>query len=204
VLAPLPPHRVPGDGSGPDAGYRADRGRGGLRHYRVIDRDGFGCVEGVGVQREKLENAHETELFRSRHLDFFLELAELAESELGGPKRMLWFHRLEMEYANLNAALESSLTVTDGIQKGLRLAGALNEFWSDRSHQVEGSRWLDKLLAASREYKIGSAVRAKALYAAGVLAMGRGEYTVAREQLIESATLFRQVGQQRDLAVSAG
>jgi predicted ATPase/DNA-binding CsgD family transcriptional regulator len=149
--------------------------------------------------REKLENAGETDMLRLRHLDFFLELAERAESELGGPKRMLWFNRLEMEYANLSAAVAASLTVRDGIEKGLRLAGALNEFWAERSHQVEGRRWLDKLLAASREFEIGSAVRAKALFAAGVLAMGRGEYTVARQLLEESAVLCKQVGDLRGL-----
>lgn len=144
--------------------------------------------------REKLDEANETEVFRSRHMDFFLELAERGESELGGLKRMVWFTRLELERANLNAALDFSLIRGDGAEKGLRLAGALNEFWSLRSHQVEGSRWLNRLLAASRTYQIAPAVRAKALCTAGILASNRGEYEVARELLEQSVMLWRQVG----------
>ncbi len=50
---------------------------------------------------EKLLGSGEVELFSQRHLDFYAQLAEQAESELGGPKRMLWFNRLETESANL-------------------------------------------------------------------------------------------------------
>lgn len=152
--------------------------------------------------REKLDAANETEILRSRHLDFFLELAERAESELGGDQRMLWFHRFDWEYANVNAALEFSLDRSDRVERGLRLAAALNEFWSFRSHQVEGSRWLNKLLSAVREYEIGSALHAKATYAVGVLASGRGEYAVARALLEESVVLWRQVGDPSGLALA--
>jgi DNA-binding CsgD family transcriptional regulator/tetratricopeptide (TPR) repeat protein len=166
--------------------------RGGAARYRFLE-----TVREYA--QAKLDRVSETESLRCRHLDFFLEFAEQAELELGGSKRMLWFNRLEIEHGNLSAALESSLTFGDGLEKRLRLAGALSEFWADGTHIVEGQRWLDKLLMKSREHKVDSAVRAKALYAAGILASDQGDFTAARQLLEESADLCRQGTDKRGL-----
>lgn len=168
---------------------------GGTARYRMLEtiRE---------YAREKLLAENELTVLRARHLDYFVELAEQAESEMGGPKRMAWFNALERDFADLTWALEAALTLTDRIEKGLRLAGALNEFWAIRSHQVEGSRRLNTLLAASRTYQIAPAVRAKALYTAGILASERGEYVVARELLKESVILSRRAGSPRGLGIA--
>lgn len=152
--------------------------------------------------REQLDIANETQELGLRHLNFFLELTERAEFELRGPQRKLWLDRLEIEMANLNAALSFSLLLGDGAEKGLRLAGALNAFWALRSHQVEGSRWLNTLLTASHTDHLAPAIRAKALYTAGILASERGEYVVAVELLKESVMLWRQTGNPSGLGIA--
>jgi predicted ATPase/DNA-binding SARP family transcriptional activator len=168
--------------------------QGGQTRYRLLDTI-------HEYAREKLGEANEIDQMRSRHLEFFLRLAEKAESELGGPKRMIWFNREETEYDNIRAALESSLTLKDGIVRGLQLASALNEFWVWRSHITEGRNWLDKLRAVSAERGIGSpALRAKVLYTEGGLAMQQTDLPASRELLEQSAALYKEIGDKRGLA----
>ncbi len=153
--------------------------------------------------RDKLADAGEVERLRSRHLDYFVELVERAESEWYGPKRLEWFKRLELEHDNLNVALETGLSIQNGIDRGLRLAGALGHFWAWRTHKAEGRYWLDKLLAASRERGSGSAIhRAKMLWAAGILAFERFDDSLARQLLSESAVLCQEVDDQRGLGLA--
>ncbi len=153
--------------------------------------------------RDKLAEAGEVEQLRSRHLDYFVELVERAESEWYGPKRLEWFKRLELEHDNFNAALETGLSIQDGIDRELRMAGVLGHFWAWGSHKAEGHYWLDKLLAASRERGSGSAIhRAKMLWAAGILAFERFDDSLARQLFEESATLCREVDDQRGLGLA--
>ena len=53
---------------------------------------------------------------------------------------------------------------------GLRIAGAISEFWNVRGHFTEGRRWLRQMLAAQESLGGGRTVaRAKALNALGRL-----------------------------------
>jgi hypothetical protein len=62
---------------------------------------------------------------------------------------VLWLDRIEADHENLRAALRW-LLLTDP-PRGLWLAGLLGEFWEQRSHYTEGSRWLaDALRAGDR------------------------------------------------------
>lgn len=150
--------------------------------------------------RDKLAEAGESERLRSRHLDYFIALAETAESDWYGPRRLEWFKRIEREHDNLSAALESSLALSDGLQRGMRLAGVLAHFWAWRTHKAEAAYWLEKFLAASRDPVIGSTVhRAKMLWGAGILAFERAEDLAARQLFQESAALCRALNAQREL-----
>ncbi len=68
------------------------------------------------------------EELQNRHAEFFLNFAEQAEIEIHGFQQLKWLDRLEVEHDNLRAAL-GWLTHNSKAQLGLRLAGALTDFW---------------------------------------------------------------------------
>src|SRR5262249_43328539 len=109
---------------------------------------------------DRLAEAGETAKIRNRHREWYLELAERAQSKFSSPEEATWLERLEGEHEHLRAALEWS-----GGQPGpaprLRLAVALARFWQLRTHFAEGRRWLERVTAPTENAP--PALRAKAL-----------------------------------------
>jgi predicted ATPase/DNA-binding XRE family transcriptional regulator len=140
---------------------------------------------------EQLEASGEAEPVCRAHAFHFLDLAEQAEPQLTGPQPVAWFDRLEAERANLRAALQWSCDHGEA-DVGLRLAGALGRFWDHHSHLRAGRHWLEATLAIGGEAPAG--VRAKALHAAGVLALELGNYDLAERELTEGLDLARTAG----------
>jgi predicted ATPase/DNA-binding SARP family transcriptional activator len=135
-----------------------------------------------------------------RHAEYFRALAEQAEPELHGPDAQAWLDRLEREHDNLRAALAWA-TVHREATVGLRLGGALWEFWEVRGYPTEGRERLAALLApqgaAGR-----TAQRAKALHGAGALALDQSDYAAARELLAESLAIWRELGAGTEIAAT--
>ncbi len=127
--------------------------------------------------REKLEEAERAEATCCRHRDFFLALAQQAESKLRGLEQGVWLDRLEAENDNLRAALTWSVEKDKG-EGAVRLAGALGEFWHVRGYYAEGQHWLERVLRKSE--KVSSLASARALRWAGVLAWRQGDNERAR------------------------
>jgi non-specific serine/threonine protein kinase len=88
--------------------------------------------------RVRLVASGEADEVRSRHLAWYLALAEQAEPELGTGAGPLRANRLELEHANLQAALEWADTTREH-EKVLRLATALHLFWEYKGHRHQGS-----------------------------------------------------------------
>jgi DNA-binding NarL/FixJ family response regulator len=146
---------------------------------------------------EQLRAAGEDGALRTRHLDWFLALAETAWPELTGPDQGQWLDHLEWEHDNLRAALAWSQEVRDP-ELGLRLAGALYRFWWWRGHLSEGRCWLARAL--ERDAPRRGQARARALNAAAVLARAQGDYAAARPLFEESLAIFRELGDRRGIA----
>jgi non-specific serine/threonine protein kinase len=123
--------------------------------------------------RDRLHETGETEAVRRRHRDFYLALAEAAGPNLRGPDELVWLDRLELEHDNLRAALQWSTVESRDTEEGLRLAGALGEFWDARNYYTEGRAWLRDLLAADAPG--APSVRIKAVNAAAGLAKHQGD-----------------------------
>ena len=119
-----------------------------------------------------------------RHLEFYSNLADEAETHLYGPQKEAWFDRLEVEHDNLRAALTWTLRSKEA-EAGLRLAAALGFFWEHRGYPYEGSEWLEKLLSIASD--VPAATRAKALRVAGSLAGGLGNDDLGRTYCEESS-----------------
>jgi tetratricopeptide (TPR) repeat protein len=135
---------------------------------------------------------------RRAHADYYLALVEAAEPALTGPEQATWLEQLEAEHDNLRGALRWAESSGEA-EIGLRLAGALCQFWLIRGHLREGQEWLVRLLgltgASSR-----TAARAKALTRAGHLADNLGDYTAAHAFFSESLAIRRELGDQKGIA----
>jgi predicted ATPase/DNA-binding CsgD family transcriptional regulator len=141
--------------------------------------------------RERLEESGEAETLRKRHADYFVTLAERAEPELPGARQGYWSARLRVEHDNLRTALVWSLGGGDA-ELGLRLVGALRDFWYYGGHIAEGGRWAERALESAGN--VSPALRAKALNAAGQLAFARGDHEHGKLVHREALALSREVG----------
>jgi predicted ATPase/serine/threonine protein kinase len=149
---------------------------------------------------EKLRESGEGPLTKRAHAAYCLVLAEEEATEQSGAKRGEWVERFACEHDNFRAGLEW-LTETGDAEWGLRLGAALFRFWEAREYLAEGRDRLGKLL------KLASAAaptktRARALFAAGVLALEQGDYTSADVLLRENLDIARLLGDKQSVAVS--
>ena len=146
---------------------------------------------------EKLEASGEEAQTKRAHAAYCLILAEEEATEQNPAE---WLERMAVEHDNFGSALEW-LTETGDAAWGLRLGAALFRYWEMREYFVEGRDRLGKLLALT-----GAAVptksRARALFAAGVLAGEQGDYASAVAMVGESLDITRQLGDKQGVAVS--
>src|SRR5262245_17571114 len=114
-----------------------------------------------------------------------------ARDTLGGVAPDEWYDRLEREDDALQASLRG---LRDGdSEKGLEVAGVLWAYWVARGRLEEGRAWLDDFLARTDAAR-RTALRAKALYGAGVIAFLQGRTPDAEARLRESLALARALG----------
>ncbi|HEY0320274.1 MAG TPA: tetratricopeptide repeat protein [Pyrinomonadaceae bacterium] len=148
---------------------------------------------------ECLKANGEKEVFQQRHADFFLQLAEHAEPELGSTEQPAWLAQLEQDHDNFRAALQRALDERQA-EIALRLAAALWWFWYLHGHYREGRAWLDKVLEeGSNERTIH---RSRALIGAGGLAFLQCEYTSSAKLLNEGLALARELADRESIATS--
>jgi predicted ATPase/DNA-binding SARP family transcriptional activator len=140
---------------------------------------------------ERLVESDEVENVRSRHLEYFTDFAERAQPLLRGHDVRDWRDRLERESDNIRAALQWALRANQAV-KGVRLAGALEDFWRMGGHLTEGRQWLDAVLSAAPADR--SSARAYAFFGAGRLAWGQGEFARATELTENALGIFRDLG----------
>lgn len=150
--------------------------------------------------RDRLGEAGEKDAVATRHLDFYVMLAEEAGLEYSGRETPAWVKRLRLEHDNLRAAMGWALE-KGAIEKGLRIGAALLWFWYDSGHITEANGWLERLLDASLPDVSGS-VRAKAMLAAGVLARQLGDFDGALRWLNAALELYRAQDDQEGIAIA--
>ncbi len=151
---------------------------------------------------EELAASAEDHALHSAHLAYYLALAEESEPHMRSGEEPRWLTQLEREHDNFRAALAWARDRGDAVL-GLRLAGALGHFWTKRGYLSEGREWLTALLSlpgpgptvpAGSVDDAAAALRAKALYRAGDMALLQGDYAHATEWLEQSITLARSAG----------
>jgi predicted ATPase/class 3 adenylate cyclase len=156
--------------------------------------------------REKFFETDEVEAVRDRHLDFFVQFAELVDKKLKSRDQLLWHRRMSIEQDNLRAALEWGLNKDpDG---ALRIAGAANLFWTAGGYSAEGFRWTQRALEQVEHTAIPDKItneqrlvaRAKALCGLTRLYLSLGDNANAKRAAEESVALYRQSQDPRGLA----
>lgn len=161
--------------------------------------------------RDKLMEAGEAEQMRNRHLDYFVQLTEIAEQELLESTALTWVNRLEEEYDNLRAAFEWGME--NNVLAVLKMAYSLQYFWYRRGYETEGCKWvkealerLQSLPAVEGDPSISSGARermtvaAKAWQAMAFLASSQGDFSNAIAASRKCEELARQTGDKRLLA----
>jgi predicted ATPase len=148
---------------------------------------------------ERLAFGGEESATRRAHAAYCLVLAEEFASLAADPARTEWVNTFELDHDNFRAALDW-LTQTGNADWGLRLGAALFQFWDMREHLTEGRDRLEKLLkldsAAHR-----SNIRARVLFAAGVLEGQLGNHVAGAVLLEESLSIARELNDLRGVGI---
>jgi predicted ATPase len=155
--------------------------RGGRNRYRLLE-----TVRQYA--RELLGTAGETTDVERRHRDWYLALAESADTTVTGESGRP--EQLEPEHEDLRAALAWSLIHDPA--GGLRLALAMGWFWMSRGYFAEGTRWLDAMLERNPE---ATPLRARGLLGVAILSVRRGLPERRRALADESIRIRRGLGE---------
>jgi predicted ATPase/class 3 adenylate cyclase len=156
--------------------------------------------------REKFFETDEVERVRDRHLDFFVQFAELVDVKLKSRDQLLWQNRMAAEQDNLRAALEWGLNRNP--DSALRIVGASNLFWTAGGYSAEGFRWTQRALEQVEKTPLPEGLteelrfvaRAKALCGLTRLYLALGDNANAKRVAEESVSLYRQSQDRRGLA----
>ncbi|WP_211589662.1 LuxR C-terminal-related transcriptional regulator [Microbispora sp. H11081] len=166
---------------------------GGSVRYRMLD-----TLREFG--RKRLRGAGERRSFQRRHRDRYLLLVRRAADEWFGPDQLSWSRRLDLEQANLRAAMEFCLQEPCEAETGLRMAALLTDpYWTGNALYSEGRHWLDRALAAAPEH---TTLRARALLFDSFLALMQGDVAASRSLLDEGRALGEELG-DRDVLTRA-
>ena len=162
----------------------------------------YGLLETIRqYASRKLEEAGVFYEAKDRHLNYFVQWAENAESSLNKGNQLLWPERYEAEHDNLHAALDWSMTSESKFDLGLRLATCLVGFWHTRGYYNEGRIQLSAFLEKTKTYN-KKEVRAKILEQIGGLAFVQTDYPATRMWVEESLTIYRELGAEGRLGVA--
>jgi tetratricopeptide (TPR) repeat protein len=141
---------------------------------------------------ERLEAANETRTQRSRHLQFYLALAQRARPQLVGPQQSEWLARLDIERENLLAAHAWSCEADLASECGLHLVSALRRYWIFRGLLGLGYRITLEALACPSVEK-ATRLRCEALLDAGQLGSFMGRYAEAQQYLEQCLAIARNL-----------
>jgi non-specific serine/threonine protein kinase len=150
---------------------------------------------------EKLRERGEEQAARTRHADYYLDLAEQARPFLAKPEPA-WLDRLETEHDNFRAA-RSFFAAQDEqgeqgeqVENAVRLVAALAPFLSVRGHYYEQRTWL---LDLATRPTAPTRARAELLGCAAGLFNHDEEFARAKQMLTERLQIVRPLGDRREI-----
>jgi tetratricopeptide (TPR) repeat protein len=142
---------------------------------------------------EKLVKSGEEEKIRTRHLKYFVNLAEKAQAELFSSTRIDWMERLNDERNNLRAALH--WTDQTNTEAGLVLSSRLMRYW-ESCNLPEGRQWLETFLQ-KEDAKNFPLAQAYAVHAQAWLLTWLQNFDQAYTMAEECLATFRAAGDRQ-------
>jgi predicted ATPase/class 3 adenylate cyclase len=118
----------------------------------------------------------------ARHRRWFADRVEQVERDVGRSDRDDVMRELAADHDNVRRALDSAVSAADA-DTALRLAAAMAPFWTSGGFWTEG---VDRLAAALALPGGDERTRARALVAAGQLALLRGDLDAAQDRFAEA------------------
>ncbi|HEV8553869.1 MAG TPA: tetratricopeptide repeat protein [Casimicrobiaceae bacterium] len=183
---------------------------GDVREYDVLDlltnlvEKSLVVLEAVGGRyrlldtvrqyaQERLDESDDADQVRTRHLAFYLALAESASPKLEGPEQGAWLAQLDVERENLLSAHAWCDRAEGGAELGLRLVFSVKLYLIYRGLPALLDRvTLEALARAGAQER--SLARCRALHTAGQLGLLMGRYGDAQAYLEESLVIAREIG----------
>jgi len=99
--------------------------------------------------RDKFFGTDDVKKVQDRYVQFYVEFAERAEPQLRSSDQVIWFRRLEVEWANLHSAIEWAKEQDK--ESFLRLTSSLWQFFRSLEHKSAGMDWLSKAVDANKD-----------------------------------------------------
>ncbi|MGH6611053.1 MAG: tetratricopeptide repeat protein [Burkholderiaceae bacterium] len=158
------------------------------QRYRILDTVRH-------YAQEKLTQAGDDNVLRSRHFNFYLELAETARTQFGDRTHEQAMVRLDDERENLLSAHRWTNNVDGAADRGLRLASALKKYWIARGLMELGFQVMVDALARI-DQKRRDLARCSGLFDAGQLLCVMGKYVECQRYLEESLAIAREIGDE--------
>ena len=149
--------------------------------------------------QELLHASGEEDETRTRHLNYFVAMANAARTGIVGPQQAFWLARLDSERENLLAAHTWCDNAPNGAELGFALVSGLNVYWTIRGLMGLGHRVMVDALARARAQD-RSPARCRALFDAGQLDYFMGRYAEAQRHLEESLAIARELGNLQAIA----
>ena len=147
---------------------------------------------------ERLREAGEEVELRRRHAAWLVEVVSGDQDPwwiTGGHADLI--AALDLEWANIEAALDFCAGSARDAPTGLRLASDLWVYWVARGRYRLGLRHLEKFLALE---PTPSRTRAFALWTLGWMAQATGDHDVARAAFEDARSLAQEIGADRAFA----
>jgi non-specific serine/threonine protein kinase len=151
--------------------------------YRLLEPLRQFSSERLATEEDALE-------VKQRHAHWFHSLAVTAAEHYHGPKQGDALGRIELEHANVRAALQW-LYENEEIAQADELASALWWFWLRRNHLQEGRGWLERLLDSGVAAR-PALQRANLLMQLGSIAWLQGDFAIAQIWSDESLQIARR------------
>jgi predicted ATPase len=151
--------------------------------------------------REKLAQSGELDAVALRHCDYYFARAKEVRKGMLGSEQATWIRRMETDLDNLRAATTFALSGSTDAFIAVKIAVAMQAFWTLRGYASEGRRVIRDALALPA-IQDSDLAQAWALYVGAALAESQSDHPEARQMLETCLTLRRKLGNPVDIAAT--
>lgn len=142
---------------------------------------------------EQLAGSGESARLHRRHAEHHLALAERADEALYGNDELIGLAALDLEHANITAALEWALSeegTDDGGELALQQVAAMGLYWYTRGQIRTGTAWIERALTVGAGAP--PALRAAPSFWLGSMLNRSGDHARARMWMERTVSLMRE------------